>query len=134
MENLAEILVPIFVCVVLPVTIVWLCTRASINRTNRQADLLSEAIRNNVNLDPAVLNALFRSKPVRTPADMQRSYLLRGCIFSMLGLTFAIAAIFTAINGGTGLMAKCLASGILFSFGISYLVVFFVKPAADKNK
>ena len=80
MEHLLiSIIVPIGICVVLPVLIVWFVTRARINRDNRRTELLLEAIRRNDHIDPEVLaDAL--SKPECTERDRQHSRLLRGCL------------------------------------------------------
>lgn len=41
-----DILLPIFICVVLPVMIVWLVTRAKQNETNKKAEIMLKAIEN----------------------------------------------------------------------------------------
>ena len=46
-----KILVPIFICVVLPVTIVWLITRARQNETNRKTEVMLKAIEAGATVD-----------------------------------------------------------------------------------
>ncbi len=43
--------VPLGICVALPVLVVWLFTRAETKKENRKADVLIEAIRNNAGVD-----------------------------------------------------------------------------------
>ena len=47
-----DILLPIGVCVVLPVTIVWLIMRTRQNETNRKAEIMLKAIEAGVAVDP----------------------------------------------------------------------------------
>ena len=50
-DELTGILVPIFICVVLPVTCVWLVVRKFINADNRRSEVIIEAIKANSGID-----------------------------------------------------------------------------------
>lgn len=130
-----DILVPIFVCVVLPVAIVLIVFLASMNSDNKRAKVLIKAIESNNGIDADRLAEAFK-KPVKTA----RESLLRGCIFTFIGLALAIFGIidsdsYNTIEDNMGLML----GGISLAIGISYLVVFFVTrrnvndEATDKN-
>lgn len=134
-----DILVPIFVCVVLPVAIVLIVFLASMNSDNKRAKVLIKAIESNNGIDADRLAEAFK-KPVKTARQILNLRLLRGCIFTFIGLALAIFGIidsdsYNTIEDNMGLML----GGISLAIGISYLVVFFVtrrnidNEATDKN-
>lgn len=134
-----DILVPIFVCVVLPVAIVLIVFLASMNSDNKRAKVLIKAIESNNGIDADRLAEAFK-KPVKTARQILNLRLLRGCIFTFIGLALAIFGIidsdsYNTIEDNMGLML----GGISLAIGISYLVVFFVTrrnvndEATDKN-
>ena len=47
-----DIILPIFICVVMPVAIVWLVMRAKQNETNKMAEIMLKAIEAGIPLDP----------------------------------------------------------------------------------
>lgn len=51
MNELAEILLPLGVSVVLPVLIVWLVTRARQNEINKKTEIMLKAIESGVAMD-----------------------------------------------------------------------------------
>lgn len=118
-----SVLVPIAICVVLPVMIVWIVFRTIMNADNKRAQVLTEAIKSNNGIDADRL-AEAMTKKTRTPREILNLRLLRGCIFSLTGLAMMIApCIFDMFD----LFAWPQSIGlILTAIGISYLVVYFV--------
>ena len=55
MEEILALSIPIFICVVLPVMVVWLVTRANTRRTEKKMDVLMKAIENGTEIDPDML-------------------------------------------------------------------------------
>ena len=51
MESIIAVLIPIFICVVLPVLIVWIVFRATMNNDNKRAEVLIKAIEANNGID-----------------------------------------------------------------------------------
>lgn len=131
MHDLVEILVPLGVCVALPVLIIWLVSRASINRDNKRTQVLIEAIRQNNGVDTDKLAEALK-KPEKTPAQLLMLRLLRGCIFSLIGIALVIFGIMYSVNGEGewGVPDETLVlGGLSLAVGISYLIVYFVsKP------
>ena len=74
MEDLVDILVPLGVCVALPVLIVWLTTRSKIIADKLRAQIILEAIRNNPNVDPKELAEMFK------PATKSEKEILRSFV------------------------------------------------------
>lgn len=128
MFQLVQILVPLGICVVLPVLIVWIIFRSYINSDNKRAEVLIEAIRANNDIDASVLAKAF-AKPVKTPLERLQTRLLRGCILSLVGLALTICSLCMFWAGGFDADAVELffiGGLILLATGIGYLIVYFV--------
>lgn len=116
---LTSILVPIFVCVVLPVAIVWIVFYSTRNRNNNQTQIILEALRSNPDLDA---NKLIRNlrDPRKTPMQYLNKRLLIGSIFTLIGITFALLSIFSPDEDF--ILVSWFFCGIFGSIGIGYLI------------
>lgn len=124
---LVQMAVPLGICVALPVLIVWIIYRASTNGDNKRAEVLIEAIRSNNGIDADRL-AEALAKPRKTPAELLNLRLLRGCIFSLIGVAAALyswyaSCSFPEMNVQNWMWIIAAAS---LAIGISYLIVYFV--------
>lgn len=132
------ILVPIFICVVLPVAIVGIVFAAAINSDNKRAQVLIKAIESNCGIDTDKLAEALR-KPKKTAREVLNLRLLRGCIFSAIGLGFCILAILalttkTALYYDDAYLPISLIIGVpSLGIGISYLIVYFVTRKQVKD-
>lgn len=129
-----SIIVPIFICVVLPVAIVWIIFHASINNDNKRAQVLIKAIETNNGIDCDKL-AEAMTKPHKTPRELSNLRLLRGCIFSLVGVAvIGVSFLFAewGIRGDQVTMPLILGM-ISLAVGISYLVVYFVSRKQIKD-
>lgn len=120
-----DILVPIFICVVLPVMIVWLITRARQNETNRKTEVMLKAIDAGATIDA---NFFKNPKESITIKERLLKRLTGGCIFSLMGVVFTIIGL---VNRSMALdndafTIPVLFGGIFFAIGVAHLVVFFV--------
>lgn len=140
MEGVVALLIPIAICVVLPVSIVWIYYKSVNNTENRRADILLKAIETNNDIDTDKLAEAFAgSQKRRTPRQLLNLRLLRGCIFGLVGIMLMIVCAVT-YNGGP--IAKdevsfpLLVLGLVsFAIGVSYLVVYFVtRKAVEKEE
>lgn len=114
-----NILVPIFVCVVLPVAIVYIVFRAATNKDNKQAEIIIKAIEANNDMDiKSIVESM--QKPKKSARDVLYKRLLYGCIFTLVGLALFACYYLLAHQGYFIGGAVCLA------MGIGYLVVYFV--------
>ena len=133
-----SILIPIFVCVVLPVSIVAIVFRASINSDNKRAQDLIKAIESNCGIKTDKLAEALR-KPKKTAREILNLRLLRGCIFSLIGLGFLVIVILS-LTTKTSLyydpsylpfsLIICIPS---LAIGISYLTVYFATRKQIKD-
>ena len=132
-----NIILPIFVCVVLPVSIVLILVYSKVNSTNKQAQVLQKAIECDHGLDVDKLaevitnRRLFtQQKREKTPRELLHLRLLRGCIFTLGGLFFGITTSVTFHLGKytmyDDLNGALAVSAISLAIGISYLIVYFM--------
>ena len=132
MEYIQDIMItvflPICICCILPVTIVWLLCRRWINNDNRRADVLIEAIKtyNGMDIDRLVETL---AKPNRTPAELLNLRLLRGCIFTLVGLALTVVCVVICLNCGgmtdpAGIFM--VLGAVSVAIGVSYLITYFV--------
>lgn len=133
------ILVPIFICVVLPVAIVLIVFLYNMNSDNKRAQVLIKAIEANKDIDTDKLAEAF-SKPRRSPREILNLRLLRGSIFTLCGLGFVIFGLVGLANDFTirmePVMIPMICGASCQAVGISYLIVYFVtrKQLADEDK
>lgn len=123
MAYLEDILVPIFVCVVLPVSIVLITSLVRINSEKQHAKIVIKAIEANKDVDTDKLIESMR-KPKKTALEILNLRLLRGCIFSLLGIVFLISGLVDLFVIGDSVFY--ISAGAFLSIGISYLIVYFV--------
>ena len=123
------ILVPIFICVVLPVAIVLIVFLYNMNSDNKRAQVLIKAIEANKDIDTDKLAEAF-SKPRRSPREILNLRLLRGSIFTLCGLGFVIFGLVGLANDFTirmePVMIPMICGASCLAVGISYLIVYFV--------
>ena len=133
------ILVPIFICVVLPVAIVLIVFLYNMNSDNKRAEVLIKAIEANKDIYTDKLAEAF-SKPRRSPREILNLRLLRGSIFTLCGLGFVIFGLVGLANDFTirmePVMIPMICGASCLAVGISYLIVYFVtrKQLADEDK
>lgn len=122
-------LVPIFVCVVLPVAIVLIVFLAAMNSDNKRAKILIKAIEAGNGIDADKLAEALR-KPQKSEREILNLRLLRGCIFGLIGVALAIVGL-ANYACGTEFEADQVTIPLLFgapciAVGLSYIIVYFV--------
>ena len=135
---MVEIIVPIGVCVVLPVMVVWLVFRSRNHIVDRKADVLLKAIENGQDIDPEMFASDDRSK--RTKRSLKMNLLGRlqtGIILVMkMNLLGRLQTGIILVIMGAGLVACAMLipgkdslfiiASILLAIGIGFCVAFFV--------
>jgi len=123
-------LIPVAVCVVLPVMIVWLISRVRQNETNRRAEVMLKAIENGQQVDPDYF------KPSKRPATHGKTIkqellekLNAACVTTFMGVAFIIYAIVCYLNpeafDGFFLSSMApIAGGVLLAVGIALFVTY----------
>lgn len=125
---MVENLVPIFVCVVLPVSIVLIVSLRKWNSDNKRAEVLTKAIESGRNLDTEQLIESLRDPRNRHYSEKEILYarLQRGCMYTLIGIALGIV-FFSGIIHDIDLPIMVLTvSLVCLAIGIAYLIVFFV--------
>lgn len=125
-----DILVPIFVVVVLPVAIVFIVFYSSMYSDKQRTKVLLKALDSNPNVDVDKLTDAMK-KNNKTDRQILNGRLLRGCIFSLIGIVFTVlGAIAPKDEDLTGYI---ICGGCSLAIGISFLIVFFTtRKQVDK--
>lgn len=100
---------------------------AATNSNNKRAEVLMKAIESNNGIDADRLaDAL--AKPKKSARELLNLRLLRGCIFTFLGVASGVvAAIFAHTEPEAHIEnGFMIASAAFLAIGISYLIVYFV--------
>ncbi|MBO4264011.1 MAG: hypothetical protein J5871_04965 [Bacteroidales bacterium] len=125
--EFTEALVPICICVVLPVLIVWLVGRVKQNETNRKAEIMLKALDNGAKIDAD----FFRSqRGGHTIKERLLNRLTRACVTGLMGVALISAAIFLQhlpdwTDNIEGVVFFYLLGGTLIAVGISLFIVYF---------
>lgn len=137
LETLFEALIPISICAVLPVLIVWLYLRNKSNETNRRAEIMKLAIENNT--QQTDLSGLLSSLNKKEKGVKERllNRLQLGAMSTALGLALLGAAIWQDYQGGAGpesLQDMYLAGAIFLLVGIAVIITFFISKKMLKQE
>ncbi len=130
-----EQLVPIFICAIMPIAIVVIIYASKMYAGRQQTEIIIKAIEANSNLDTEKLVEAFR-KPQRTSRQLLQLRLLRGCIFTLIGIVLIIFGGIAYVEWVAEVAATPLLLGFVsFAVGVSYLIVYFVtrKEAAKED-
>lgn len=131
MEDLVAILVPLGICVVLPVMIVWLVSRTKISADNKNKEIILSAIEKNPNIDVKdLLKSIYKSQKLLKEKMIKKLH--DGIMLCLIGLVLLIGMAYmnstTAIDSDTLIPSYILGliGGILIAMGIANLVSCYV--------
>ena len=129
MENLIGILVPLGICVVLPVLIVWLVTRTRQNETDKKTEIMLKAIEAGATIDAEFFKDAQRKQ--KSTKERLLNRLIWGCTTSILGVGLAALGIIQWVNwNGTtsndSFVVPLVFAGISLAIGIALVMGFFV--------
>ena len=128
MGEIIALAVPIGVCVVMPVMIVWLVTRARIKKNEQKMAVLVKAIENGVEIDPELL--VSETESSRNTNRNTKMKLIKkltvGIVCSIIGIALLVCPSLEAFDGVAGLEMLYVIGGVMIAVGIAYIVTFFV--------
>ena len=127
-----DILMPLGICVVLPVMIVWLVMRTRQNETNKKTEIMLKAIESGATVDTEFFKSQQRGQ--KTIKERLLSRLTWGSIFSLIGVVLLVLAIVFANsyapNGWNYIKSPAptfaIIGGISLAIGLALFAVFFV--------
>ncbi|MCM1077410.1 MAG: hypothetical protein NC411_08640 [Bacteroides sp.] len=124
------IIIPIFICVVLPVAIVLIVSLTRINNDNKRTEVIVKAIEANNSIDVDKLAESLK-KPQKSEREILNRRLLNGCIFTLIGIAMMTVgltnyAISDCDFSADPVTCPMLLGGVSLAVGISFLIVYFV--------
>lgn len=139
---LTEIIVPIFVCVILPVAVVAIVGRTKQNEINRKSEIMIKAIENGQQIDPELFKTPEpKQKSPKTIKQDLLDKLTGGCITTLMGTAFIALGVLRASIPGFGWRTVLNrwwlpAGGVMLAVGIGLLISYFAgkKILADEIK
>lgn len=134
METVIE---SIFICVILPVAVVLIVNLTKINAENKRTQIILKAIEANKDVDTdKLIESMKKNK--KTAREILNARLLRGCMYSLIGVALAIVGIVGIATGSSfsedSVMLPFIFGGISLAIGISYLIVWNVTRKDDDTK
>ena len=124
-----DVLIPIFVACVMPIAIVLIVALRKSNTVNKRSEILIKAIEANKEVDTDKLIEAMK-EPTKSPQEILNARLLRGCMFSLIGLALVLVGIVNLAIGtefsADPVTVPMMFGGISLAIGISYLIVYFV--------
>ena len=119
---------PVFICVVLPITIVWLVARTKQNETNRKAEIMLKAIESGASIDMEQFNT--GKKSPRTIKQDLLEKLNGACITTFMGVAFLAWAVVGYFHpeytdGRFFNHLAPVAGGVLLAVGIGLFISYF---------
>ena len=127
--DVTDLIAALGICVVLPIIVVSLITRAKTNATNRRAEIAMAAIEKNTNVD---LEEFFRkmNPPRRSIKERLLNRLLLGCIFTLFGVGVYIAIFVYNMNVGgfdrNMFIGLSIAAVPSLGIGLAFLINYFI--------
>lgn len=122
-----DILVPIFICCVLPLGVVITVFISSMYSDKRRSDVLIKALETNnsdLNVDK-LAEALGKRR--KTPREVLNKRLLIGCICLFSGIAVMLVPYLISLQDPSVDNSEMyLVGAILLAIGISYLIVYFM--------
>ena len=120
-----DIIVPIGICVVLPVMLVWLVTRVRRNEIDKKTEVMLKAIESGATID----SDLFKEAPKKRKSTKERllNRLICGCAASIIGAALTAIGIIPWMTLEDDYYAPSLIfGGISLAVGIALFIGFFV--------
>lgn len=125
-SQLEDILVPLGICVALPVMIVWLVMRKKTNETNRRTEIVLAAIEKNSEID--VEDFFKKMNPAqKTLKEKLMQRFLWGGVLVALGVALIVFVLVQSLFGGAEVNDMMLLCGVAACFvGAAFLITYRV--------
>ena len=122
-----DIIIPIGICVVLPIVVVLLNTLKARNETNKKTEVMLKAIESGATID----TDLFKTQltPAKTIKEKLLARLTAACIVSAIGLSICITTLLLSYIGGVPtwvIQGFIVIGGIILAVGIALFIVYFI--------
>ena len=125
---LEDILIPISICVIMPITMVWLNLRSKKQADKNRTDIILAALEKNPNIDLEELMQKITPKSATLKEKLLKK-LMWGSVISAIGIGFLGYALYMDFVGGMpaeDLGRSFFCGGITMLIGLAILLVFFI--------
>ena len=121
-----DILIPLGVCVVMPVMIVWLVFRSRNHMVDRKMDVLIKAIENGQDIDPELLSDR-KAKNSRTLKMELMGKLQSGVTLLLSGMAVFVACFVPGMQlDEDGIFIFIAGGGVMMAIGVAMILMFFI--------
>lgn len=125
-----DILMPLGICVVLPVMIVWLVMRTRQNETNRKTEIMLKAIESGVTVNADLFKQRHETMTIK---ERLLKRLSSASVVSLIGVAILVICICMVTKNGNTMHGDAIAvltvfmivGGILLAIGLALFIVFF---------
>ena len=125
-----DILMPLGICVVLPVMIVWLVMRTRQNETNRKTEIMLKAIESGVTVNADLFKQRHETMTIK---ERLLKRLSSASVVSLIGVAILVICICMVTKNGSTMHSDAIAvltvfmivGGILLAIGLALFIVFF---------
>ena len=127
-SMLEDILIPISICVIMPITMVWLNLRSKKQADKNRTDIILAALEKNPNIDLEELMQKITPKSATLKEKLLKK-LMWGSVISAIGLGFLGYALYMDVVGGMpveDMGRSYFCGGITMLIGLAILLVFFI--------
>ena len=121
---------PLGICVVLPVMIVWLVMRTRQNETNRKTEIMLKAIESGVTVNADLFKQRHETMTIK---ERLLKRLSSASVVSLIGVAILVICICMVTKNGSTMHSDAIAvltvfmivGGILLAIGLALFIVFF---------
>ena len=125
-DSFFDMLIPIGVCVILPIIVVWLNLRAKMNETNRKAEVMLKAIEAGKDVDADYFKP---AKAAKTVKSQLLGKLTGACITFFIGTVVLVISCYMSAQGeldAEDTLGFSIFGGIMVAIGVALFISFLV--------
>ncbi len=135
MEDIIGMLIPLGVCVVLPIMVVWLVMNTAKFREAKRTEVLIKAIESGKDIDANMIaNAMSKPrKAIRTPRELLNLRLCVGSVFTLIGAFLTTIVILCFWPDEKAMLVFGGISSIFLAIGLGFLITYFATRKQVKD-
>lgn len=125
LSEVFDFILPIALCVVLPVICLWLTIRARQHEIDKKTELAAKAIENGYQIDPAILTRSLRPRSVRTAKERFFRKLKTGIILFAIGMIFFFMGLLMTSIAKAATMGLWMTASVFGCLGLGFIAIYF---------
>lgn len=122
-----EFVLPVFICVVLPVLVVLIVGLVRRNETNRKAEIMLKAIENGATVDPSFFeSSKKKEKRLRTRKEKLHDNLTGAAVCTAIGIALILIKVIFYLPDDDDISLMLIGGAVLLAIGIANFVIYFI--------